>query len=234
MAMESIKPPFNPELMEILNQFITDIYKEDLSKIKYHDIEDAERKWGHPLTPDEGYYYTSDEHLDFMRNQKTYKDPIDNGFAEVTRGINLSAPGSRVPERIKHIMTKLDRTLNAYFCTMFTAVNMYYPKQGYMGWHNNNNCPGWNVIMSYTPEPHQGFFMYVDPATGEKIKLEDTDNMMNGWTIKVGYYGSTEEVDRHVWHCARSYDNERITLAYVIPDEHKEFWDLMVEDIKSA
>lgn len=232
MTMQSIKPPFNPELMEILNKFVEDIYAEDLDSIKFHGVKDAEQKWGTELPKDEGFYYTSEEHLKYMQNDKTYEDPIDNGFAEVTRGINLSQPGSRVPDSIKDIMKHLDRKLNAYFCTAFTAVNMYYPKDGFMGWHNNENCPGWNVIMSYTPEPHQGFFRFIDPITKEIVTLNDDENMMNGWTVKVGYYGGHEEEDRQVWHCARTGNNNRITLAYVIPDEHKEFWDLMVEDIK--
>lgn len=230
--MKSIKPPFNSELMEILNKFIEDIYKEDLSKIRYNDIDDSRRFWDCELPDDVGEYYTNSEHLEYMKNKEYPKDKeLENGFAEVTKGINLSLPGSRVPNNIKDIMFDLDKKLNAYFCTKFTAVNMYYPKNGFMGWHNNENCPGWNIIMSYTPAPHQGYFQYQDPKTGDFVKLDDADNMFDGWTIKVGYYGSHEEEDKKVWHCARTYDNERITLAYVIPNEYKQFWDMMVEDL---
>ena len=233
--MQSLKPPFNPELMEILNQFIEDISQHDLSQIKYHNVENARQWWNLPLREDDGYYYSSEEHLDYMKNEKDYKlHPNDDGFAEATMGINMITPGPNVPDAIKQIVYKVNSKLNAYFCSKFSAVNMYYPKGGFMGWHNNNNCPGWNILMSYTNGDHEGYFMYQEPGTGEFIKLEDNQNIMNGWTIKVGYFGGKDEPDRIFWHTARVYDNERLTLAYVIPDEHKEFWDMMVEDIQDA
>jgi hypothetical protein len=108
---------------------------------------------------------------------------------------------------------------------------MFYPKNGFMGWHTNGNCPGWNVIMSYTPPPHQGFFEFVDPTSDEHIRLEDNHNIMNGWTIKVGYFGEHSDKDNLIWHCARTYDNPRITLAYVIPQEYKKYYDLMIQDL---
>jgi len=230
--MDTIKPPFSSDLMQILNKFIKDIFAEDLSQIKCHDVEYFEEMTRTKLPKDDNEYYTSKEHLRYMQNDKKYEHKEDEGYAEVTNGINLALGGGRVPEKIRKIMMDLDKKLNGYFMSKFTAVNMYYPKGGFMGWHNNANCPGWNVIMSYTPEPHKGYFEFIDPSTQETVRLDDDFNVQDGWTIKVGYYGSHEEINQQVWHCARSYDNERITLAYVIPDEHKRFWDMMVEDLK--
>lgn len=229
--MQSLKPPFNRELLDILNKYIEDVHTMDLSAVKYNDLQDSERFWKLGLQEDNGEHYTSPEHLEYMRTKEYGDKGREEGYAEVTRGINLVQGGDRVPDNIRKRTLELNKKLNSYFMTQFSAVNMYYPENGFMGWHNNANCPGWNVIMSWTPEPHHGFFKFIDPITKETIQLDDDVNMQEGWTVKVGYYGNFEEEDRQVWHCARSYDCERFTLGYVIPDEHKQFWEMMVEDL---
>ena len=99
---------------------------------------------------------------------------------------------------------------------------MYYPKGGYMGWHNNHNASGYNILFSYT-RSGRGFFRY---KKDNVVTMEDSP----GWTAKVGYYGNNKEPDKLFWHCARAYE-DMLTLGFVIPNEN--FWNMMIDDIQS-
>jgi hypothetical protein len=232
--MKSIIPPFNPELMEILNDFINDLMENDLSKLNIHNVNNAKRIWGELPDDQPGDYYTSPEHLEHMQNKKYIGElKRENGFAEATYGSNMSHADARAPKEIADIISKVNNDLLAFFGSKFNAVSMYYPQGGFMGWHNNGNASGYNILLSWTNGEHKGYFQFIDPITKELVVLNDDENMLNGWTIKVGYFGPLEKEDELVWHSARTFDNERITLAYVIPDEYKYMWDMMVEDLKA-
>lgn len=228
-----IKPPFNPDLMEILNEFISELSKHDLSHMKIHDVNTARRVWGELPDDQPGDYYTSMEHLEHMKT-KIYagEKKRENGFSEATYGINMTLPDCGSNKEVAAAVKNVNKRLNAFFCTMFNAVSMYYPPGGFMGWHNNGNAYGYNILLSWSNGNHQGYFQYIDPITKELVQIHDDENIMDGWTIKVGYFGEFGEEDRLFWHSARTFDNERITLGYVIPTEHKHMWDMMVEDLR--
>lgn len=232
--MISIEPPFNPDLMDILNDFIEEITKYDLSSLNIHNEESARKFWKLDLPDDQpGDYYTSQEHLEYMQNKQYLGEKKrENGFSEVTYGINMTLAEAKTPKEVGECVSKVNNELLAFFCTKFNAVSMYYPPGGFMGWHNNGNAHGYNILLSWSNGNHNGYFQYIDPKTKELVKLYDDHNIMNGWTIKVGYFGSFSEEEKIFWHSARTFDNERITLAYVIPTEYKYMWDMMVEDIK--
>ena len=103
------------------------------------------------------------------------------------------------------------------------AVHVYYPKNGFMGWHNNWNAHGYNILLSYTKNGG-GFFKYRDPITHEVVEMLDTP----GWTSKVGYYGRGREPDKVYYHCAGTYE-PRLTFGFVIPNI--DIWRSMIEDI---
>ena len=46
---------------------------------------------------------------------------------------------------------------------------MWYPKDGYIAWHNNWNVPGYNVLFTYT-ETGNGYWRHINPA-GSKGKI---------------------------------------------------------------
>jgi hypothetical protein len=118
----------------------------------------------------------------------------------------------------------LDKKLIGFLGAKYGAVKMYYPKEGFLGWHNNANAPGYNIIMSYT-ENGGGYFEYEHPISKEIVRLQDP----GGWTIKVGYFGGHDEPDQVFWHAAKT-DEPRLTLAYVIPDAW--MWEEMIADIE--
>lgn len=168
--------------------------------------------------PDENEYCTSEEYLAEVNNEN------HEGFPEKVYGIDLALLYD-IPDEHRNKLRELDNNLNSLFASKFNAVKMYYPENGFMGWHNNWNCPGYNILLSYTKEG-DGFFRYQNPETKEIVTIDDTP----GWSVKAGYYGEKSEPDKVYWHCARAYE-ERLTLGYVIPDEY--FWQMTLEDIIS-
>ena len=164
---------------------------------------------------DENEYYTSDKYL------KKIDKKNHEGFPEKTHGIDLVFCDSTDNEIRKRIR-KIDLDFNSILGSKHCAVKMYYPAGGYMGWHNNHNASGYNILFSYTKNGN-GFFRY---KTDKTYTMHDKP----GWTAKVGYYGNNKEPDKLFWHCARAYE-DRLTLGFVIPD--RSFWEMMIEDIES-
>lgn len=207
--MEILPRPFNPELMEILDPFTKWFFKKNKSKIRLKGEADTDEE------------YTSAQYLIDMKKKTDL-----TGYPEKCYGVDIGSQIESVPKSWRKNIMQLDSDLNIFFGSAFSAVKMYYPAGGYMGWHCNANCPGYNIIMSYT-ERGKGWFRYQEPNTGMVRTLQDEP----GWNAKVAYFGSWEEQDKQVWHCARSNKDQRLTLAYVIP--HHEMWDLMCDDIVS-
>ncbi len=193
----------NKEVVTLLSDFST--WFEDSGK-KEIDVQGE---------PDEDEYYTSEEYFDTINQEKHV------GFPEKAHGVDMGLFASSVEsfkERLRQVDSQFNSTLGARNC----AVKMYYPKGGYMGWHNNHNASGYNILFSYTRNGN-GWFRYRE--NGNIVTMNDSP----GWTAKVGYYGSNKEPDKLYWHCARAYE-DRLTLGFVIPD--KSFWEMMVDDIQ--
>lgn len=202
--MKEIDRPLNPELQKILYGFSDWFFSQDLSLVKMNG------------KPDEKDYYTSLEYLETINKEKHI------GYPEITHGIDM-INSEGLPLSWRDPVVKANNDLNAYLGSKFCAVNMYYPAGGYMGWHNNHNCPGWNILLSYSPNG-DGYFRYIEPITQKLVSLHDKP----GWFAKVGYFGGNSEPDKLFWHCARAY-SPRLTFGYVIPDE--EIWTMMVSDL---
>ena len=193
----------NKDLINLLNDYSDWFESIDKSLIKVEGEKD------------ENEYYTSDEYLEKIDKEK------HKGFPEKVHGIDLVFCNS-TDNDIRKRIRKVDLDFNSVLGSERCAVKMYYPKGGYMGWHNNHNASGYNILLSYNKNG-KGFFRY---------KTDKTYTMYDkpGWTAKVGYYGNNKEPDKLFWHCARAYE-DRLTLGFVIPD--KSFWKMMIEDIES-
>lgn len=166
---------------------------------------------------DENEYYTSEEYFNTIDQEKHI------GFPEKSFGMDMGMIKSS-DESLKTRIRKVDSDLNSILGSKHCAVKMYYPEGGYMGWHNNHNASGYNILLSYT-KTGNGFFRYKDPSTMNTHTMFDD----KGWTAKVGYFGNLEEKEHLYWHCARAHE-DRLTLGFVIPD--KSFWEMMVDDIE--
>lgn len=205
----------NKLLLKTLNEYAETIFslsEEDRANLHYPSFEEEMNK-------DIG---CSHEYL-----EKHLQDPaIVTGFPLHVKGFDVNTAHNKdMPEGWKEAADKLDKGIMAAIGVGFNALKMYYPADGYIAWHNNCNCPGQNLLLSYS-RGGDGYFEWMNPITKEVIRMEDRP----GWTAKVGYYGSDKEPDKIMWHCA--YTNEpRITVSYVVRDQS--MWEYMVEDIQS-
>lgn len=211
--MKLLRGAYNPELMQILNGFSEWFMKQpNLDKLHFNG------------KPDPEGYYTSEEYLDVMKAKDPKKDKTACGYPNHTHGIDLIRNNNVLPKNMRDPCLKTNKTLNAWFGSKFCAVMMYYPPNGFMDWHTNTNCPGYNTLISYS-HTGDGSFTYQDPKTKAFVKIPDT----KGWSIKVGYFGSLEEPENIYWHSAKT-NTHRLTFGYVIPDLN--MWEMMCDDIK--
>ena len=197
----------NPELIEIL-----DWWKDWVFSIDIEANADLGRQG-----PYNHVYGTSIEYLEQL------KDEAHIGFPECSRGVSLGSEPRQYPIEWEATIKECEKKLIGFLGARNGAIKMYYPKDGFLGWHNNANASGYNIIMSYT-ENGGGYFKYQDPITKEIVKIDDP----GGWTVKVGYFGAHDEPNHIFWHSAGT-DVPRLTLAYVIPD--KWMWEEMIMDI---
>ena len=196
----------NDELKNILDPFISKLMACDTTKFPFLKAD---------ITGD---YACSNEYLLHMQGKKV------DGFPEKTRGVDLAR---WIPPTMSDTLKTLDNDLLTWSGSRNNAVKMFYPKQGFMGWHHNANAAGYNILLSWS-QKGTGFFRYQDPLSKEIITIHDTP----GWTCKVGYYGPWHQPDRIYWHCAHAVEEERFTLGYIIP--HEGMWNDMVDDIQSV
>ena len=193
----------NKDLIKLLNDYSNWLERYDKNLIKTQGEKD------------ENEYYTSFEYLETI-DKKNHE-----GYPEKAHGLDLVFTSS-TDDDFREVLRNIDADFNSILGTQRCAVKMYYPAGGYMGWHNNHNAAGYNILLSYTKNGN-GFFRY---KTDKIVTMFDKP----GWTAKVGYYGNNDEPDKLFWHCARAYE-DRLTLGFVLPDE--DFWKMMIEDIES-
>jgi hypothetical protein len=199
------------ELIDILQPYTDWFFSQDLTELEKHI--DGKRAGDETIDT-----ACEKEYLDMI----VAKDGAHGGYPEHTKSIDILMD-ERTPREHREKCQELNRELCAYLGARNQAVQVYYPKDGFMGWHNNWNASGYNILLSYSPTGN-GFFKYLDPKTKELVTMKDKA----GWACKVGYYGRGREPDKVYYHCAGSYE-DRLTLGFVIP--HLELWRNMIEDI---
>lgn len=197
--------PINQELHKFLDDYISWFNKKDFKLPTEENHKDG-------LGMD---YYCSKEYLDTVIEQgKDHRGPPEFGITcSLQRNTN-------VPEDARLKSLEFCSSLSSYLGAKYTAVHVYYPPNGFMSWHCNWDCPGYNILLSHSDGG--GFFRYLED--GEIKNTQDPA----GWSVKVGYYGSKDETP--YWHCAGS-TSPRQTIGFVVPD--KNMWEMMIEDIST-
>jgi hypothetical protein len=202
----------NEEVLAIITEYSDWFFSQDLTdldKISNHEG----RHQGYTLDTACGL-----DHLEEIVS----KDGRHIGYPEKTMSVDIASE-ERVSSEHKNKCITMATTLCSYLGARNQAVNVYYPSEGFMSWHNNWNASGYNILLSYSKEGN-GFFRYRDPITKEIVTMKDSP----GWTCKVGYFGKGRKPDKVVYHCAGSHE-PRLTLGFVIP--HLEMWQDMIADI---
>ena len=129
--MKVIEGKLSQEVLDIVEPFATWFFEQDQDLINIHGKADKDE------------YYTDNEYLDYIEAKG------HEGFPEEKYGIDLTDIKS-TPLEYRDKIIDVTKQLNNFFGSQFNAVKMYYPKDGFMSWHNNHNVPGYNILMSYT------------------------------------------------------------------------------------
>jgi hypothetical protein len=152
----------------------------------------------------------------------------DFGFPRALRGMGLTDmenlyPNDKNTMTLRSSISRISRFLGS----PNNALSMYYPDNGYIGWHHNGNAPGYNILMTYSLDGDGGFSFW-----DYKTKSIQTIQDKVGWSVKVGYYPNIrKEPDRVYWHMAKT-KKERISIAWVL--DQKEMWKSMIDEISQG
>jgi hypothetical protein len=81
---------------------------------------------------------------------------------------------------------------------------IWYPRNGFMGWHTNSNNQGYRLYCTYARESDKSFFRYCDPITNEIVTSWDRQ----GWNFRI--FRIDEKL---LWHCVYS-ETDRFSIGY--------------------
>lgn len=205
----------NKEVISMLDEWKDFFFSQDLSKFEDKD---------NYVSYKDPYEYTITE--EFLAEEMA-KGSDHEGFPTSMLGAEISEFCNAqfyMPEWHPAIH-KVLYGLNAKLGTKRNALMAYYPPGGYIGWHTNWNAPALNILFSWSATG-DGWFKWRDPKTGEIHQMDDEPGV---WTAKVGYYGTYDEPDHHIWHSA-STNCDRFTFSFIIPSN--DLWEYMIEDLE--
>lgn len=207
----------NPELLEILTEFSDFFFSRDNTHL--------EKAIGNnPSMKEVNIRDMADESTSMEYLNKALMNTEHYGFPRHLWGLEFNLDSIYFDDdELKEKARYTNNKLMNFFGARNNALQMYYPTGGYIGWHNNGNAAGYNIVLSCNPGG-EGEFEHWDHMENELNVFKDEP----GWNCKVGYFGSYNEPDKIYWHCARTR-TPRLTFSYVIFD--KNLWESMVDDI---
>jgi len=147
------------------------------------------------------------------------------GYPRALKGMSLEDMKKLIPNSSNVVeITKRITHIGRFLGTHHNALVMYYPEEGYIGWHHNGNAPGYNILMTYSLDGDGGFSFW-----DYKTKSIQTIQDKVGWSVKVGYYPNIRKEPKRVyWHMAKT-KNPRVSIAWVL--DQKEMWKSMIDEI---
>jgi hypothetical protein len=195
----------NPRVLSLLENFRSFIEKYDVinNNTKMEDAKDSSPK-----------SWVSSEYRDYII-----------GLGKLHEGGPTSAKSFALkPEHYhgsdpnyKKDFIRIDESFIMELGLKCNALSQLYPPEGYIAWHNNANAAGYNLIFTWS-ETGDGWFKYVNKY-GKEITLPDK----KGWSLKAGYFGDYES-GKLCYHAAYT-KCLRITQAFVVSDDDKDYWD---------
>jgi len=196
--------------------FKSDFFREKIYNIPHKDLPPDCRRRDPEDQPDPERFL-SPEYLNRHMN-----DPDHQGYPVE----HFSIPMGQMAANCD-ILEKVNSYANGDFIAEMggtsSAVFLYYPPGGFVGWHTNQNNSGWQFIFSWS-EKGDGYFQYYDKKKEEIVRLPD----VAGWNARHYHFG--EDVGDHCWHSA--YTNvPRITICVLFrwreqPDKKDDILEL--------
>ena len=205
----------HPDLRQILDDFSGWFFKQDLTELENSMSEDSKKRINDP---------SGHTTLDYLK--QVLPIPEQYGFPKSSYGVEMMLGVGVCPTKFVRKAKDTNDALMEFFGARNNALQMYYPAGGYIGWHNNGNAHGYNIILSCNPEG-DGEFEHYDHINNKLNVYKDEKN----WNVKAGYFGNFKEPDKLFWHCARTR-SPRLTFSYVVYNEN--IWNDMVADIENG
>lgn len=81
---------------------------------------------------------------------------------------------------------------------------IWYPRNGFMGWHTNSDNKGYRLYCTFAREPKKSFFRFRDPRSGDIETSYDEE----GWNFRV-----FQITHNPLWHCVYS-ETDRFSIGY--------------------
>jgi len=201
----------------IENRNVQNILHDCLStyNVKY-DVTKTNEKMG---DIDVDGWYTSKDYLESIRDDH-------DGSPESAHSYGLKPHHYSGDQKIDYELDffALDMRMRLELGLQCSALSQFYPAGGFISWHNNANASAYNLIFTWS-ETGDGYFEYIDPKTDDVIRMHDK----KGWTCKAGYFGSLDEPDKIIWHCAKT-NCKRITLSFTMGFNY-DYWEDCVKQI---
>jgi hypothetical protein len=199
----------NKEILDRLNGFTKTIQSMDINELKIDDRD-----------PDiDSDYAVSEEYLQVILD----KGRAHKGSPEAIKAVDLSVlPSSEIPLGWKEFADDVAFRFARELGVQQNALCAYYPKDGYIGWHDNHDAPGFTLLFNWS-ETGDSFYRFRDPATKEVVTIDDRP----GWSCKTGWYGKG---DGATFHCAKT-NEPRWSIAFYIQDENMK--DIIIESIEN-
>jgi len=198
----------NKEILKRLDGFIESIKGLDMSILDIKEQGDKGK-----------IYATSKEYLQLVLNKAENKQ--FRGPPEMMWGVDLCNNhkyGGEWLTLAEDVGFNFARELGAQQNALF----MYYPKDGYIGWHDNRDAPGYTILFNWS-EGGDAFYRYRDWKTGKVHTIHDRP----GWTCKTGWYGPGKE---STFHCAMT-NEPRWSIAFYARNETMR--DLIIDEIEN-
>lgn len=158
-------------------------------------------------------YYVSEDYAKEIVNKGVYH----TGLPEKQYLWNIADDLNKSEELINFL-----KKLPMLLCGKQMAALSYYPPGGYIGWHNNANVPGYNLILTWS-KTGDGYFTYIN-SENEFVKIKDKP----GWSAKCCYFAPYTEPEKVCYHMAYT-DCDRLTFAMIF-GKNEELWkDIIYE-----
>ena len=197
---------------------LRDDLKAELSESLSGFLEKYEILKGYSVEQRNNEYYTSREFLDLVKEsvklkQAKYINLNSNSNCKSTIPLGESTAGQPFGAEIHDCISSFvasNSDLPKKDCS--NTGRMLYPKNGYMGWHNNSRV-GWRIYCTYCVEDAKSYFRYEDD-NGEFVDCLES----KGWNFRFFYIRDTFSP---FWHSIYT-ETERVAIGtYLGKDQNK-------------
>ena len=197
----------NEELLDRLNKFI-----KSTSDLNLNEIFVARMGGKHDKLS-----ATSEEYLEIVLADEKFKGPpLTSLMTDISKNPRIQS--KKWQDLAKDIANDFTKELGM----QQNALLAYYPKDGWIGWHDNHDADGYTVLFNWS-EGGDAFYRYRDWETGKIHTINDKP----GWTCKTGWYGPGE---KSTWHCAMT-NEPRWSIAFYARNENMR--DIIVDYIEN-